>query len=358
MTERPRNQSRAAPRAARLVWLGVLLFASGAAAGNPPARESSAQLRSRATRLFRGRQFAAACPLFEAALRVSPGEPELLTDLALCQHRLGQDALARQTNLEAVARASEPATRLSDPRFARVRRHAYFNMSELEAMPAPDEPNAQPAIEREVQCWSLPAEPGCGQTLHACAASRVVGSRSYSASATVLRVARSAEAAHFEPWEIDIGPDFSRLGAPAGELPVELGPESWLDFEDGFSEEELTASCEWQCEDSPAVAEEVSKCQSNPKLSSAARDRCSETVCARAERAPWAAVAAEQHDSDACYQYAKTVDGEYGCSVLYANACTGLVGLLCSGRAGGERKTLTRVEEYRFESAPAASASL
>jgi len=333
------------------VSLSAVLFASAAAAGNAPTGESSALLRARATRLYRAKQFETACPLFEAALRASAGDPELLTDLALCQHRLGQDELARRTNLEAIARASEPAARLSEPRFARVRRHAYFNLSELGPEPGTGEPNAPPESGRDVQCWALPAAPTCSKALHACVASQTTGGRYYRADGTVVRVAQSAEAALFEVGDIDIHPNFDELGKPSAELPVELAVEDKLDFVDRFSEEEFNFSCEWSCENSAAVVEAVSKCRSNPKLSAADRERCTDTVCDRAERAPWAAAKAEQRQSDACYRHAATVDGEYSCSVVYANACTGLLGLSCSGHAGGERKSRTRIEEYRFGAA-------
>jgi hypothetical protein len=326
----------------------VLLFASGAAAESSSSAESSAQLRARATRLYRAKRFAAACPVFEAALRASPGEPELLTDLALCQHRLGNDALARQTNLEAIARASEPAARLSEPRFARIRRHAYFNLAELE----PGEPSDQPLLEREQQCWALPSAPACTKTMHACGVSRTGGGRNYRSDEADIRVAETAEAARFDENDGEVSPDWGELATPSAELPVAITGDGALDFVDRFSEEETTYQCEWSCEGSTAVADEVDKCRSNPKASASTREQCSETVCARAERAPWAAVRGEQADSDACYQYAATVDGEYGCFVVYANACTGLLGLLCSGHAGGERESRSRVEEYQFQGAP------
>ena len=129
MAAKPRNHQRGT----QLALLGAALFASGIAiAGGTAPLESASVLRARATKLFRAKQFAAACPWFEAAARRQPGEPDLLADLALCQHRIGRDDLAQQTNLEAIQRASEPAERLDDARFARVRQHAYFNLSELE----------------------------------------------------------------------------------------------------------------------------------------------------------------------------------------------------------------------------------
>ena len=333
-------------RWAQLGLLGVALFASGAAAGSNPLAESGPVLRARAMQLFRAKKFAAACPLFEAAARRLPGEPQLLADLALCQHRIGSDELARQTNLDAIARASEPAARLEDPHFARIRRHAYFNLAELD--PAPGESIDQ-------NCGRPQVVPGCTKTFSACGVSRTAGGPTYRSDTTTIRVALTDAAARFDDGDPGSVPELESLATPSAELPVPVDADGALDYVTRFSEEQFTHPCEWTCESSNAVGAEVATCQAKPNLSPTARENCVTTVCARAEDSPWPAVKAELRDSAACYKYAATVDGEYGCNLVYANACTGLVGLLCSGHGGGDHETLERVEEYRFQ-APLAAA--
>jgi len=329
-------------RRLQLALLVVWLFAPAAASGNGPVLEPVSVIRARASALFRAKKFGAACPLFEAAAGRAPEAPEILTDLALCQQRIGSDELARQTNLEAIARASQPG-RLDEPRFARVRRHAYFNLGQLEGGG-----EAEPSVGYDPSCWQLQAAPGCRKSFNACAVARVSGGPAYRSDTTVVRIAQSEDAAGFGDNVPEVSPDFESRATPSDELPVPIDADSALDYAGRFSEEALTYRCEWSCQSSSAVSDEVSKCQSNPKQSASARQDCERTVCARAERAPWAAIKAEQRESDACYQSAATVDGEDDCYVVYANACTGLVGLLCSGHAGGEHETRTRVEEYRF----------
>jgi hypothetical protein len=287
--------------------------------------------------------------LFEAAARLAPREPELLADLALCQHRLGNDELARQTNLDAVARASEP-TQLEDPHFARIRRHIYFNLAALEPLP-------ESSLDTDAGCWQFQAVPGCSKSLNACGVSRAAGGQTYRSTAFVIRVAESKEAAGIADGEGDGGGDAEQLATPSPELPISVDRDQTFDFLGSFSEEQLSYPCEWTCEGSSAVAEAVSKCQSSPKRSTAASEDCQRSVCKRAESSPWAAIEAERRAEDACYADAAKVNAEYQCGVVYANACSGLVGLICSGHAGGEEQTRTRIEEYRFRAAADESSS-
>src|SRR6478609_2138619 len=230
-----------------LAGLTALLFATAAAAGNDPPGGPAQQLRARATRLFQAKKFAAACPLFEAANRAAPGEPELLADLALCQHRLGSDELARQTNLEAIARSSEPAPRLEDPRFARIRRHAYFNLSELDNASLTGS-NFDP----EQSCFQLEAAPGCAKTLNACGIAKTMGGRSYRSDSAMVRVAASAEGAQLDDGDVQLQPDFESLSAPSSHIPTTIDANAVLDFVVSFSEEAHSFDCEWSCEASGA----------------------------------------------------------------------------------------------------------
>ena len=71
-----------------------------------------------------------------------------------------------------------------------------------------------------------------------------------------------------------------------------------------------------------------------------------------AERRPWPAVIKERkaatNGQRGCHASAPKNGSEYGCQIAYANACTGLVGLICSGRGHHEAKERMRVEEYLF----------
>lgn len=98
---RPRSSASIALAAALM-----LLMASARGAPLPPDAAQAGQakaLQAEATKLFRLKKYAAACEKFQAAEAAAPADPALLTDLALCQQKLGNKDEAMATNLRAIA---------------------------------------------------------------------------------------------------------------------------------------------------------------------------------------------------------------------------------------------------------------
>jgi len=329
----------------------VQCSASSAAAEKATKGRSAAELRARAQRLFQAHKFSLACPTFEAAALLAPREPALFVELALCQHQLEDDALARQSNFHAIALASEKSAIDGDAKMARLRRNVYSNLAALSAWVSEEnaEPTALPA-----NCGKVDRAPGCAQTFFACTHIESGGGSAALYGATHVRIARTLEYATFDDYELfDDYP--SDIDAKEPVAPIVIPDGARLQYVESYDMEARTYSCDWYCENSEAVAAETAKCRWSTKTAPADRDSCAERVCTRAERTPWAAVKAELATSDACYRESEMFNRAYGCTFVYANACTGLIGLVCKGESAHE-KPRTRVLEYRFE--PAASADM
>ena len=118
-------------------------------------------LRAEATKLYKQKKYPAACALFKEAAAAAPEDAALLTDLALCQHKLGQDEEATTTNLRAIEIASRDAKLIDDPTAARVRRHAYFNLDQMGVASTPQIADDSKCA----RCVALKSPPSCAQGL-------------------------------------------------------------------------------------------------------------------------------------------------------------------------------------------------
>jgi hypothetical protein len=109
----------------------------------------------------------------------------------------------------------------------------------------------------------------------------------------------------------------------------------------------------WSCDSSAAVAAEAKKCPASPAGTDPSAEACRKSACDRATQRPWPAVVKERKaaakEQRSCHAGTEKISGQYGCEVAYANACTGLVGLICTGHAHLKAKDRSRVEEYLFE---------
>ena len=121
----------------KLLWRPVVVL---------PAR--ARELRERATRAYRAKDYREACELFASAVKLAPAHADLRDELGLCLARLGrkQDALA--AHWHAVSAGG-----------LETRRRAYFNLSSLGVELTPPAPGV---------CAPLAAPPWCARTLHAC----------------------------------------------------------------------------------------------------------------------------------------------------------------------------------------------
>src|SRR5204863_9199868 len=104
----------------------------------------------------------------------------------------------------------------------------------------------------------------------------------------------------------------------------------------------------WSCERSTAVAAETARCEAKTPSGSASRAACAANTCTKAARSPWRAVEKEQREIDACIEGMLAMNNERECRLVRANACTGLVGLVCTSSEHG-KEPATRVFEFRFE---------
>jgi hypothetical protein len=233
----------------------------------------------------------------------------------------------------------------------RLRRSAYYNLADLAS--SWDSAEAPEVSTPRLNCGKVARVPGCEQSFFACDFYESGGGAAALYGATHVRVARALEDALFD--ESELFDDYSDdIDAKVPDAPIAIRDGDRLQFIESYQTEARTYSCDWLCESSEAVAAETAKCRWSPRTAPADRDGCAARVCARAERAPWGAVKAELAASDECYRESEMFNDQHDCTLAYANACTGLVGLVCHGESARDKKPRTRVVEYRFE--PAVSA--
>ena len=332
----------------------MLIAASfGAASAGAPAGDA-ASARAEATKQLRAKNNDAACPKFELAVRLAPEDPEPLADLALCEQRRGSEVVARELNRKVIDLGS--ATRaLTDARFARSRRHAYFNLSQIDK----DNDEGHRAQIGRQSCGQFKPEPGCAKGLFYCATWRTDGGTWRTFETTRVRIAASAGEAKFDEMEVNDSeePDFDEFREPVEPTPDVVSNEDSVTYIESYSEEGHDWKCDqdenaWSCERSAAVAAEVKKCLASSG-GATSEDACRKHACERATHQPWPAIIKERKAIDKnrrrCHADADRLDGEYGCQLVYANACTGLAGLVCTGRHRSQKKVQSRVEEYLFE---------
>jgi hypothetical protein len=206
-------------RGTLLSIVGVLAASSlllSAAAARPPKSPASA-LRVEATKLFKAKKFAAACPKFKAALDFSPNDPELMLDLAVCDFRIKETDAARALNEKVIALESAPA-RLLDAKAARNRRHAYYNLADLDG----NIDTIGQGDNGEVKCQTLEPQAGCKKAFFSCAIHREDGWQARLLTRTVVRVATTKEAAMLKVTDGERDPSFDVLGAKPEPLPTRI----------------------------------------------------------------------------------------------------------------------------------------
>jgi tetratricopeptide (TPR) repeat protein len=319
-----------------------------------PPNSDDADARAEGTRLLRAKNFEAACPKFEKAAQHAPADPEPLADLALCRLRLGDTDAAEKANRHVIDLGSAGKA-LTDARFARSRRRAYSNLREI---------NPQlryfPEVGQDV-CGELAPEEGCSKKLFYCADSWTGGGSWMTHTYSRVNIAASPEAARFDEEDTapdtreHTAPDFDELTQPFQPTPEVVEDQDSVTYLEAYFDEVHEGRCDeraWSCDRSDAVAAEAKKCLASPAKATTSLDACREEACTRANERPWPAVIKERkvaaNDQRSCHAAAPENESEYGCQIAYANACTGLVGLICSGRRSRSAKERTRVEEYLF----------
>ncbi len=280
-----------------------------------------------------------------------PDDADAIGDLALCKQRVGDKEAARGLNRRAIELASRSG-RIDDVAAARTRRHAYFNLAQLDPV------DPAPGGAREQECGELDRPPSCSKSLFACGVTREDGWKWRLVGSETTSIARDAKAARIDDGSLGGEPDYAELRTPFSPTPVVVGSSDQLVFLSAFQEEARgDLDCEpWSCDTSDAVRAEIDKCIASPgpPAAPAAKAKlCQKQVCDRAARRPGRAVAQEQaaarRAARDCRGDSPAYNGQYGCAIVYSNACSGLVGIVCSGHASGAKTTRTRVEEYRFE---------
>lgn len=241
------------------------------------ARAQAAALRKTATQAFKTKRYPAACDAYAklAAIAPAPDDAAAVADLALCLQRLGKKEAAIAANQRAIALGGKDD--LSDWGDDATRRHAYFNLGKL---------GVTVAMPGEA-CGALAPAPGCARSLWACVdTSRENDSHGGSSHTDWVRIGLSKDDATIAEDDQTslIMPSLGRLGL-YGTL------DSWA-LTNNFTSRHPHADI--------LLAEEV------------------EEVCTR----------------DGC----GAPDTEpIDCNIVYANACLGLVGVVCPGAGEGKK---------------------
>jgi len=334
----------------------ALLCLCASAFAEPGVADATAKrvraLRAEGTRLLHAKQVPAACLAFESASRLLPSDPDAAVDLALCEQRRGNAERARAENLNAITLASGPE-QVQDPHFGRVRQSAYFNLDQLPE-PGDDARAAEPVVSSapDQVCARRAAEPGCAKAFIVCSKEHAGGGAQVRSSATVVRLALNEADASFEDGEDLEGNELEDDSAST--VPRTVASGNSLTFNGSYNMELLQYVCEtdeWSCEKSLAVAAEAEACVH--KAGTGSEGRCQEQACAHAQSRPSAAVAREQRAAERatneCYQHCADSEESDDCSIAYASACTGLVGVVCHGHSGQVERAWTRIAEVAFE---------
>jgi hypothetical protein len=339
-----------------------------APAAGPDAGARAQSLRSEATQLFKKKKYGEACDKFSQAAQLAADDAALLTDLALCQHRLGHADEARATNLRAIALASRDAGQIGDPAAAKIRRHAYFNLHQAGA----DASAPVPGNSRGTRCAPIAGPPGCARSFQACGYTAEMGYRLRATSRTAAKIALTPDGAAWTEAERGAEstdePDYASLAEPPADKP-QIVDDGFLVLTSSFQDEAHTGGCEdlnaWSCQRSQAVQVAARDClRASPAAKGAstasAEAQCFDKACAELEKKPSPAVEREKRQAakraEACAAGAiRGTGSDYACGIVYANACTGLLAVACSGTQVGAGKAATRIDEYAFVPAAAAA---
>ena len=244
------------------------------------AESKVAQLRASAETALKSKNAAQACEHYRAIVELKPNDPGSRLDHASCLGQLSQVDSARSENLRAIALASR-ATEVALEPDEKTRRAAYLNLHGLGT-----------ALDLPVEgCRALTTEPGCLQPLWACIKQVESGGSLGSIARAVVRIGITAQIAKIDPdEEVDpVMPSLERWGF----VNARNWPEShnWInraEFVDVLvNERSASAACEPSGPD----------CKAND-----------------------------------------TID----CKIVSANACLGLVGVVCTDPDDSE----TKVDEF------------
>jgi len=142
-----------------VVFLALLL----ATADDPRA------LSAQATKLYKAKRYAEACPLFGRVTALQPANGRAWSDFGLCLARWGHEADAIAANRKAIAVGADDA---------RVRKAAYFNLAKLSNatipshVPGPTEDLLRDLEGRTPRCEMFDAPAGCDKAVWGCYDSR------------------------------------------------------------------------------------------------------------------------------------------------------------------------------------------
>ena len=289
-------------------------------------------LRARALTAHEARDYKRACALYTQAARLRPEHAAVQSDLGLCLMKQGRKAEAVRANLRAV-RLAAPSKAELPPDAERTRKAAYFNLHALGVsveLPGPG------------QCAPLAKASACKAPVYACGAKWTEYGSGGGSSGTAVNLALSEQAALGElgqgTEDTVARPKQDALLGLEGSPPLEAVPSVLVLTEE--EAEAFTGPCarrsEWSCDASAAVRGAAETCLARAGgcdggvMDCPSALRCGEEACAKAERSPSPAVRAEQqlaqHAADRCGTEALP---HTSCSVVLADACLGLVGVVC-----------------------------
>ena len=347
---RARPPERALPRSVggrRMRWnsAAVLSVSACMLAFPVPARGDA---RAEGTRAYRSGRYAEALAAFETAVRQRPSDPEPLADVALALQKLERNEEAVAANRKVVALAARPG-KLKGARRAKIRQGAYFNLGKLGQVLRVPEMNACGTIETDASA--------CKKPLYACRKAGLDAGSGLGTVWDVLRVDSDKEHAHFIKTSDDYDGDEYHNYPPlirgvtddSYNWNVHRGVDLSEEEGDGvlrYGVEEMGDECarihgsEWTCDGSQAVRAETLRCVGDAEAgmisslrTSATTAACFRKACDRAEKAPWTAVTQEEKEHDetlqSCYDGLSEIE-DTNCVVVYADACTGFVGLYCT----------------------------
>jgi hypothetical protein len=250
------------------------------------ARAQASALRKTAMQAFKAKRYAAACDAYAklAATVPAPDDAAAVADLALCLQRLGKKDEAIAANRRAIALGANDDH--SDWGDDAARRHAYFNLGKLGV-----------TVDLPQGCGPLPPAPGCNRSLWACVDTiKENDSHGGSSHTDWVRVGISKDEA-----AIATDDTISLVMPSLGRVGLYESVDRWA-LTNNFTSRRPHVDV--------LLGEEV------------------EEICTR----------------DGCESPG---DEPLDCDVVYANACLGLVGVVCPG-AGEGRKGRPRdaVDEF------------
>lgn len=290
-------------------------------------------LRARALAAHEARDYKRACALYAQAARLRPEHAAVQSDLGLCLMKQGRKAEAVRANLRAV-RLAAPGKAELPPGAERTRKAAYFNLHALGVsveLPGPG------------QCARLTKASACKTPVYACGAKWTEYGSGGGSSGTAVNLALSEQAAALGELaqgteDSVLRPRNDSLFGIEGSPPREALPSSLVLTEE--KAEVFTGPCArhqgWSCDSSVTVRGAADTCLARAGgCDGGAMDcpsalRCSEEACAEAQRSPSPAVRAEQQLAQQAVDRCGTEPLPHTlCSVVLADACLGLVGVVC-----------------------------